>query len=135
MDFSSRWMLLLGLAAAVTPGLRAQTVVRVHLVQAGPEVFRFDPSRITARPGDAIEFSVTSGGPYVVGFEPQDLTGAARERLQAAIPEPSAPLRGPVLAGPGAHFRVILPELPKGKYRFASLTHLAYRMTGVLTVP
>lgn len=134
MDLASRWMLILGLAAAVTPGLAAQTVVRVRLVQAGPEAFRFDPARITVRPGDVIEFSVASGGPYVVGFEPQDLTGPARERLQAAIPEPSAPLRSPVLAGPGAHFRLVLPELPKGKYRFASLTHLAYRMTGVLTV-
>jgi hypothetical protein len=30
---------------------------------------------------------------------------------------------------------MVLPELPKGRYRFAGLTHLAYRMTGVLTVP
>lgn len=135
MDSRWCWMVLAGLAAGVAPRLPAQTVVRVRLLQAAPEAFRFEPSRVTARPGDAIEFTVVSGGPYVVGFEPEDLSSRARDLLQAAIPSPSGPLRGPVLAGAGARFRLILPALRKGKYRFASVTHLSYRMTGVLTVP
>lgn len=112
--------------------LPAQQVHRIQLVQTAGNSFRFDPKRVTARAGDVLEFTVRSGGPYVVGFEPSDLTPPHRSLLDAAIPGRTAALRGPVLAGPGKSFRIVLPELPRGSYRFGSVTHIAYRMEGQL---
>jgi hypothetical protein len=70
----------------------------------------------------------------VIGFEARDLAEADRALLDQAIPGHSAPLRGPVLEGKGNRLRIILPGLARGAYRFASITHLAYRMGGVLVI-
>ncbi len=123
-------LLLLGWAAPAP----AQQVHRVLLRHPEAETFTFAPSRVTLRAGEVVEFAVESGGPYVVGFEADDLGPSDRARLQAAIPDASGPLRGPVLAGPGASFRLLLPALPAGRYRFAAVTHAAYRMQGELHV-
>ena len=123
---------LLALIAAAPA--RAQQVHQVKLVHASGDRFRFEPNRINARPGEVLDFVVESGGPYVVGFEAQDLSAADRELLNNAIPERSGLLRSPVLSEPGSRCRVVLPRLAKGSYRFASVTHLAYRMGGVLVI-
>ena len=96
--------------------------------------FRFVPARLTVGASDILEFTVDAGGPYVVGFLAADLSPADRERLQAGLSDASGPLRGPVLEGPGATFRVRLPALPPGTYRFESVTHASYRMQGAFTV-
>jgi plastocyanin len=120
---------------ALAPSAAAQKVHAISLVRAGENQFRFEPKRVTARAGEVLEFTVRSGGPYVVGFQPGNLTPAARARLDAAIPDRTAPLRGPVLGGEGDGFRIVVPDLPQGSYRFVSVTHLAYRMEGELIVP
>ena len=132
MDATRLAVLLLALAAAAPA--HTQQVHQIKLLQASGDHFRFEPNRIDARPGEVLDFVVESGGPYVVGFEAQDLSNAGRGLLNNAIPERSGSLRGPVLSGPGSRFRVVLPGLPKGSYRFASITHLAYRMGGVLVI-
>jgi plastocyanin len=126
----------LGLAilmVAATPAT-AQQVHEVRLIHAAGDLFRFQPTRVNARPGEALEFVVESGGPYVIGFEAADLSPRDREALDLAIPGRTGPLRGPVLARPGSRFRVVLPDLARGSYRFVSVTHLAYRMGGVLVI-
>jgi plastocyanin len=132
MDCSRLAVILLACVAAAPA--YAQKVHQVKLIHATGDVFRFEPNRINARPGDVLEFVVETGGPYVVGFEAQDLSEADRQLLNEAIPERSGVLRGPVLPAPGSRFRVALPGLPRGSYRFASVTHLAYRMGGVLVI-
>lgn len=119
---------------APVPSIAAQKVHRIGLVRAGDNQFRFEPKRVTAKAGDVLEFTVRSGGPYVVGFQPSGLSPEVRGRLDAAIPGRSAPLRGPVLGGEGDRFRIVVPDLPQGSYRFVSVTHLAYRMEGELIV-
>lgn len=116
------------------PSLHAQRVFQVRILQASANQFRFEPSRVKAHPGDVVEFVVMSGGPYVIGFEPKDLREADRTLLDQSIPGRTALLRGPVLTGKGSRLRITLPAMAKGTYRFASLTHLAYRMGGVLVI-
>lgn len=123
--------LLLGTMSAP---LAAQRVHQVKLVRGATDQFRFDPSRVNARAGDVLEFVVQSGGPYVVGFEAADLHEADQALLDQAIPDRSGPLRGPVLSGTGSRFRIVIPGLPRGKYRFTCVTHVAYRMGGVLVI-
>ncbi len=116
--------------------LMAQRTVTVALTALpGGAGFRFVPDRVSLRPGDVLEFSVTSGGPYVVAFEPAGLDPRVRSQLATAMQDRTGELRSPVLSGSGARFRLALPALPRGSYRFIALTHVAYRMAGVLTVP
>jgi plastocyanin len=121
------------IATSAAP-VRAQRVHQVKLLHPSEQKFLFEPVRVTAQPGEVIEFIVESGGPYVVGFEAADLPATARTLLEQAIPDPSGTLRGPVLAGPRSKFRIVLPALPKGNYRFSSVTHVAFRMGGILTI-
>lgn len=130
---SARLAPLLGLLLAALP-LAGQRIHEVRLRHPAPEEFRFAPARLVVGGSDVIEFTVEAGGPYVVGFEPGDLSPAEQARLQELLPAGSGALRGPVLPGPGASFRVRLPGLPPGTYRFVSVTHAAYRMQGELTV-
>ncbi|HTS88464.1 MAG TPA: hypothetical protein VMG41_08240 [Gemmatimonadales bacterium] len=126
---------ILGVAACLLTSpaaLGAQQTHEIRLVQGGRQGYSFEPSRVNVRPGDVVQFVVTSGGPYVVGFEPEGLSDRDRLLLDQALPEHTGPLRGPVLRGAGARFRIIVPDLPKGQYRFLSVTHISYRMAGVL---
>jgi plastocyanin len=122
------------LSVATCPAL-AQAQLSVRLVNPGAEQFVFRPARVTIRPGDILEFTVESGGPYVIGFEPADFGPKERAMMDAAIPNRTASLRSGVLPRPGSRLALVLPALPKGSYRFSAVTHIAYRMAGVLVVP
>ncbi len=126
---------LLVLCGARAAPLAAQKLHQIRLVHPGPDAYAFVPDRITVRPGDRLEFTVESGGPYVIGFEPADLTAQGLLLLDAAIPDRSGPLRSAPLPRSGSRFQLVVPDLPKGRYRFAAVTHIAYRMVGVLVVP
>ncbi len=122
------------LATVALPAV-AQAHVSVRLVHPGPERFVFEPARVTVKPGDVLEFRVESGGPYVIGFEPADFGPRERALMDAAIPDRTASLRSAVLPRPGSRVQLVLPALPSGSYRFSAVTHIAYRMAGVLVVP
>ncbi|MGE5230158.1 MAG: plastocyanin/azurin family copper-binding protein [Deltaproteobacteria bacterium] len=119
-----------------TPGLAAaQTVHIVRLeVDVGREVYRFVPARVTARPGDVLRFRVSSGAPHNVTFEADGLGAAAREALNAAMPDRIGDLSGPVLDHPGAEYRIVVPALPPGRYAFFCTPHRVYDMRGELIV-
>jgi plastocyanin len=121
------------LAGATIPAL-AQAHLTTRLIHPSAERFLFQPDSMMARPGDVLEFTVESGGPYVIGFEAADLGPREQALLNAAIPDRTAPLRSAILPRPGSRLQFVLPVLPKGRYRFSAVTHLAYRMVGVLVV-
>jgi len=115
--------------------LRAQAMHEIRLEgDTLTGVFRFVPSQVRARAGDTLRFVVRTGGPYAIGFRAGDLTPSAHAGLNAAIPDRLGDLRGPVLSHPGEQFRITLPALPAGTYEFFCLAHLAYAMTGRLTI-
>ena len=130
----SRALVVIALVLLASPAA-AQRVQTVRLTSAsGGTVFRFTPGRLTVRPGDVLEFRAEAGAPYVVAFEAADLDTRSRNLLAAALSHPDGELRGPVLADSGSRFRMTVPALRRGSYRFFSLTHMAYRMAGVLVV-
>lgn len=112
---------------------QAAHIVRLE-VDEEQDIHRFVPARITARPGDAIVFRVSSGAPHAIAFEPSGLSPAARIVLRAALTERSADLQGPVLPRNGLEYRLVVPRLPPGRYRFYSSPHRAYDMFGELIV-
>jgi plastocyanin len=103
-------------------------------VDSERDVHRFVPARITAKPGDLVVFRVSSGAPHAIGFEPGGLSPGTRALLHAALPDPSAELQGPVLPRNGMEYRVRVPLLAAGTYRFYSTPHRAYEMRGELIV-
>jgi plastocyanin len=130
----NRVLLVVGLVLVATPATAQRTQVVRLTRSADGTLFRFDPGRLTVRPGDVLEFRAETGGPYVVAFEPADLDARGRGLIAAALSHPNGELRSPVLADSGSRFRMTVPALPPGTYRFLSLTHMAYRMAGLLIV-
>jgi plastocyanin len=120
-------------ALAAAPRATAQTI---HEIRLGHDVaaheYRFSPARTEARAGDVLVFKVTGGGDHNVVFE-NAMPAAARAALSAAMPRRVGDLSSPLL-GPKAEYRVVLPSLPAGEYRFYCLPHRAYDEVGVLTM-
>ena len=129
----SAW--LFGLLVSLPAAAQAQRVHEVR-VEANPakEIYRFSPSRMTARPGDVILFRAVSGTPHSIVFEGGKLSGAAREALNGAMARRSGELSSPLLAPDGAEYRVTVPALTSGSYEFFCLPHRAYDERGVLQI-
>lgn len=130
----SRFVIVLGLLLWAAPATAQRTQVIRLTRSADGTLFRFAPGRPTVRPGDVLEFRAENGAPYVLAFEPADLDARGRGLIAAALSHPSGELRGPVLADSGSRFRMTVPALAPGSYRFFALTHVAYRMAGLLIV-
>jgi plastocyanin len=127
-------MLLLACLVWAGP-LAAQRTQVIRLTQS-PDgtLFRFSPGRVTVKPGDLVEFRAERGAPFEVAFEPADLDPKGRSLIAGALSRPPGELRGPVLADSGSRFRLMVPSLAPGTYRFFCLVHLSYRMGGILVV-
>ncbi|HEX5387066.1 MAG TPA: plastocyanin/azurin family copper-binding protein [Gemmatimonadales bacterium] len=103
-------------------------------VEISEQLHRFVPERVTARVGDVLRFRVVSGAPHSIAFEPAGISPNAHAALNAAMPDRSGDLSGPVLPANGAEYRIVVPPLPPGRYVFYSVPHRAYDMRGELVV-
>jgi plastocyanin len=124
---------LTGLLALVGPRAAAQEVHEIRMVAAGKGEFRFEPASISARGGDVLLFKAVSGAPHSVVFEGRGMSADERQKLNAALPRRAGDLSSPLLTG-GAEYRVVLPALAPGTYRYFCLPHRAYDMRGSVTV-
>lgn len=102
---------------------------------------RFMPALITARAGDTLAFVNGRGGPHNVQFADDSLSDAAHRLIDAAMPERpkvawsrDVPLAGPLLVLDGDTYKVVVPALPPGRYRFFCTPHLSGGMRGELVV-
>lgn len=134
----AKWLLLTLAGLSLGPTLRCAQAQTVHLVRlevdADQDIYRFVPARVTARPGDIIRFKVSSGGPHNIAFDAGPLTAEGRAALNAAMPNRSGDLSGPVLERADAEYRLTVPALPPGHYGFFCTPHRAYDMRGELIV-
>lgn len=101
---------------------------------------RFFPSIISARAGDTLAFVNVRGGPHNVQFADDSLTDEAHRLIDAAMPDRpkvkwsrEIPLAGPLLVLDGDTYKVGVPALPPGRYRFFCAPHFA-TMRGELIV-
>jgi plastocyanin len=124
-------VILIALPAAA----EAQRVHEVRLeANSDKETYRFNPAEVRARPGDIVVFKAVSGAPHSIVFEGRNLSGAAREALNGAMPRRSADLSSPLLAPDGAEYRITVPALPTGTYEYFCLPHRAYDERGTLRI-
>jgi plastocyanin len=140
MTAAHRLTLYIAIVGAVAPVAkppvaRAQKVHEIRLeVNRKDETYRFSPEKLSVRPGDVLLSKAVSGLPHNVVFEASGLSPAARGALNAALPRRTADLTGPPMTQPGAEYRVVIPNLAPGTYRFFCLPHRAYDERGEFTV-
>jgi len=124
---------LLGLCWAHAAGAQTVHVVRLE-ADAGQNIYRFVPSRVTVRPGDVVRFKVSSGGPHNIAFDADPLAPGVKAALNAAMSNRTGDLSGPVLERTDVEYRLVVPNLPPGRYGFFCTPHRAYDMRGELIV-
>jgi plastocyanin len=96
--------------------------------------YKFDPSDVTIKSGDVVNFHNKSGGPHNVSFWSDSIPAGAADLLKKNMPDQMAPLEGPLLTEPEGVYTVSFAGAPKGDYKFYCLPHLALGMKGKLTV-
>jgi plastocyanin len=96
--------------------------------------YKFDPSELTIKSGDVVNFHNKSGGPHNVSFWADSIPSGAADKLKAAMPDQMAPLEGPLLTEPEAVYTINFAGAPTGDYKFYCLPHLALGMKGKITV-
>lgn len=121
------------LLAAVPAAAQATHVVRL-IADAGKDDYRFEPSSLTVRPNDVIVFRVASGAPHSIVFEGEGLTPGVRGAFNSAMAGRSGDLSSPLLTAAGKEYRLVVPQVPAGKYAFYCLPHRAYDMRGTITI-
>ena len=123
------------LAVASAPRVSAQQLHEIHLV-ADPdgESYRFEPASVEAKPGDLLQFRVMSGAPHSVVFEGAGMSESVHQAWNGALTRRAGDLSGPVLGRDGATYRVVVPSVPPGTYRYFCLPHRAYDERGQVVV-
>lgn len=111
----------------------AQEVHEIRMVSSGEREFRFDPASVAVRRGDVLLFRAVSGGPHSVVFDGKGVSEPDRERLNEAMPRRAGDLSSPLLTDQ-SEYRVVVPALTAGTYRFYCLPHKAYDMKGQVTI-
>jgi plastocyanin len=124
---------LVGLLALGVGPAAAQKVHEIDMVSDGNGEFRFAPASIAVEQGDVLLFKAVSGAPHSVVFEGKDISPEARQALNQALPRRAGNLSSPLLTE-GSEYRVVVPRLPRGTYRFFCLPHRAYDMRGEITL-
>ena len=113
----------------------AQELREIRLV-ADPdaESYRFEPASIEVKAGDVLLFRVVSGAPHNIALEPGGMVEATRQAWNNALPGRTAELSGPLLVRTGMTYRVVVPAVPAGTYRFFCLSHRAYDERGEIVI-
>ena len=96
--------------------------------------YRFEPANLTVKAGDAVKFTMVSGGPHNVAFEEASIPAAGKAQLTANIPNPAAPLTSQMLLNPNEAVTVSFANVAAGTYNYNCTPHLAMGMKGVITV-
>ena len=120
--------------ATARPGAAQETYVVRLVANAAKDDFRFDPAALTVHPSDVIVFRVVSGAPHSIVFEGGGLSPGVRGAFNAALEGRSGDLSSPLLTATGKDYRLVVPQVPAGRYRFYCLPHRAYDMRGELVI-
>lgn len=96
--------------------------------------YRFEPANITVKQGDAIKFTMVSGGPHNVAFDPAAIPAAGKDQLNANIPNAASELSSQMFTSPNENVTISFAGVAPGAYNYHCTPHLAMNMKGVITV-
>ena len=122
-----------GMTGTATAAPATGTTHEVKMV-GDEKGYRFEPANLTVKAGDAVKFTMVSGGPHNVAFEEASIPAAGKAQLTANIPNPAAPLTSQMLLNPNEAITVSFANVAPGAYNYNCTPHLAMGMKGVITV-
>jgi plastocyanin len=96
--------------------------------------YRFDPANITLKAGDGVKFTVVSGGPHNVAFDPATVPADQQAQLDANISEKMGQLSSALKTNAGESVTISFANIKPGTYPFHCTPHLALGMKGQITV-
>jgi plastocyanin len=96
--------------------------------------YKFEPADVTIKAGDGVRWTMVSGGPHNVAFDPAEINAAAKPQLISNMSNQMSELSGPMLQGAGETYEISFANVPAGKYNYFCTPHLAMNMRGTVTV-
>jgi plastocyanin len=96
--------------------------------------FRFEPADITIKAGDGIKFTMVSGGPHNVAFDPATVPADVKPQLMANMPNQMSELSSPMFMNPNETYTISFANVKPGQYPYHCTPHLAMGMKGTITV-
>ena len=96
--------------------------------------YRFEPADIKIKAGDGIKFTMVSGGPHNVAFDPATIPADVKGQLMANMPNQQGELSSPMFMNPNEAYTISFANVPAGKYEYHCTPHLAMNMKGTITV-
>jgi len=96
--------------------------------------YRFEPADLAIKSGDGVKFTVVTGQPHNVAFDPATVPGDSKDQLNANMDQKTAELSSPMLLNPGESYVISFGNVKPGKYPFHCTPHLAMNMRGNITV-
>ncbi|HLA13936.1 MAG TPA: plastocyanin/azurin family copper-binding protein [Gemmatimonadaceae bacterium] len=123
-------------APAAASGTAAPVTGTTHEVKmvGDAQGYRFEPANITVKAGDGIRFTMVSGGPHNVAFDPANIPDDVEAQLDANISEKMGQLSSVMKMNAGETITVSLANIKAGKYPYHCTPHLALGMKGEITV-
>jgi plastocyanin len=96
--------------------------------------YKFEPENLTIKAGDAVRWTMVSGGPHDVAFDPAEVQGQAKAQLMANMDNQMSELSGPLVSNPNDTYTISFAGVPPGKYNYHCTPHMAMNMKGTITV-
>jgi plastocyanin len=123
-------------AAGAATGTMAPITGTTHEVKMLGDAtgYRFEPANITVKAGDGIKFTMVSGGPHNVAFDPATVPADVQAQLDANISEKMGQLSSAMKMNAGETITVSFANIKAGKYPYHCTPHLALGMKGEITV-
>jgi plastocyanin len=125
-------------APAIDPGSGSAPVTgrtfEVRMI-GDEQGYRFEPSNLTIKSGDAVRFVGVSGFPHNVAFSGAGLRADVKAQLDANFGSGRmAELSSNIFLARGEGLTISFGNIPAGKYEFHCTPHLAMGMRGLITV-
>lgn len=96
--------------------------------------YRFEPATVTIKSGDAVRFTMVSGGPHNVAFDPATVPADSKNQLDANMDQKISELSSPMMMNPNETYTISFGGVKPGVYPFHCTPHLAMGMKGTITV-
>lgn len=116
---------------AATPAPATGKVHEVRMV-GDEKGYRYEPTDLTIKQGDAVKWVMISGAPHNVAF--QNVPADARAQLAANMPNQISDLSSPMFLNPNEAYQMSFAGVKPAKYDYICTPHIANNMKGSVTV-
>jgi plastocyanin len=96
--------------------------------------YKFEPADITIKSGDAITWTMVSGGPHNVAFDPATVPADSKAQIDANMDQKLSELSSPMLMNANEKYTISFGGVKPGQYPYHCTPHLAMGMKGTITV-